>query len=889
DVLEIIYPFDTNGRYNFAFYRNHDNKAVKFTKCSNRLTKGSYKDGYFYPDIVNCVFYIYSNQFSTYAVTYERGVNKTITYRANNGSSVQKVVEVDGDNAVIASNTFSRSGYNFSGWNTMSDGSGDPYNVGASVTGLSSNLTLYAQWTKKSSGGGGGGGGTSSYTPVITKPEHGSISVNPSSPKAGYSVTVTVTPEEGYEVEDVIVKDKKGNSLTVTKNEDGSYVFTQPYTGRVTIEALLKSIEYVTVSFDLSGVSAAVPEGQRIKKGEKAVKPEDPTAEGYNFTGWYSDKGCKNTYDFDTAVNEDLILYAGFENKEKPEPEPEPEPEPDPEDESFGVYFAKVYDDPYEGVCYNSEKERYEIAYTSYAIKPLIKVTSKADGVLKEGIDYRVSYSNNRKVSSKKPATIKVSGKGRYKSSKILELYILPADLEEASNHGLITGISDIKVESGKKLNPLIVYRGYKLKSSDRDLSNKAVITKDTSIDISGKGNFTGTLKDIKVKVITKEDIKKNAIKAALKAGKHVYNGEAQELSISTAEEAGELTVTAGNSKTALIEDTDFIVSYSDNTAAGKATLTVTGIGAYNGTVVKKFTIEGNKTADISAALTSPEEPVYHNVRGAMPDVTVIESKTVEGEEGRSEETLNEGEDYKVSYSSNKKVGKGSFTVKFLGNYKGHKDIKGSFDIVEAPIATARVEAAQMIYKKPGKYLSKPFVSLDGVQLKTSEYSFKFYEGEVEDVTADGVKELTSKDKLTLADDEDSKTITIAVTAKGNYTGTALGTYEVVRNKSEAIDLSKAKIVAKEKNKRYKDVRVSSQEYTGYAIEPEIRVMVKINRVWTDLDPELYGISYINNVNKGRAVILINGNGSETIGSKKANFTISNMRMSLFEVISEIF
>ena len=95
-----------------------------------------------------------------------------------------------------------------------------------------------------------------------------------------------------------------------------------------------------------------------------------------------------------------------------------------------------------------------------------------------------------------------------------------------------------------------------------------------------------------------------------------------------------------------------------------------------------------------------------------------------------------------------------------------------------------------MIYKKPGKYLPKPYVSVDGVQLQKSEYTVKYYEGEVTDVTAKGVKELTSMDKLELVGDETSKTITIAVTAKGNYSGTALGTYEVVKAKSEAVILS---------------------------------------------------------------------------------------------------
>ena len=60
--------------------------------------------------------------------------------------------------------------------------------------------------------------------------------------------------------------------------------------------------------------------------------------------------------------------------------------------------------------------------------------------------------------------------------------------------------------------------------------------------------------------------------------------------------------------------------------------------------------------------------------------------------------------------------------------------------------------------------------------------------------------------------------------------------------------------------------------------------MVKVNKVWTDVDPALYDVSYINNVNKGTATILVSGNGTDTMGSKSAKFSITKMRMSLFRL-----
>ena len=625
------------------------------------------------------------------------------------------------------------------------------------------------------------------------------------------------------------------------------------------------------VSFNLNGKEGTAPDTQTVTDGGKASRPADPTLDGFVFTGWFLEAECARAYDFDLPVNEDLILYARWEKKEP--------------DEDFGIYFAELYDDPYDGVHYNAEKDRYEIIYTGAAIKPLISVTSKADGVLKEGIDYSVSYSNNKNYSKKEPATIKVSGKGFYKSKKmVFELHILQADLREAYDRGLIAGADELKTLSGKKIDPVMVYRDYELKSDDRDISNKNKVTADTTTDITGKGNFKGTLKDVKVKVISKDEQKQGAIKVNLKAGQHVYNGAAQKLRVTTEKASGELTVTAGSSKTPLAEGTDFVVSYSGNTSAGKATVAVTGIGEYNGTEVRKFTIQPDMTSESTPELSEPAAPVYFNVRGAKPDITVTVHRKADGG-AVTDVVLTESKDYKVSYSSNKKVGDGAYTVRFLGNYKGHEAVKGSFKIVQAVMDEARVEAAQLIYKNPGKYLSKPFVSVGGVQLKTSDYTFKYYEGDIKDVTAEGVKELTSRDKLELAGGEDSKTVTIAVTARGNYTGTALGTYEVVRRGADSIDLTKAKIVAKDKNRNGKDVKVGRKEYTGYAIEPEIRVMVKVDKVWTDVDSSLYEVSYINNVNKGKAVILVNGDGTKTIGSKKAGFSITNMNMNLFKLL----
>ena len=65
-----------------------------------------------------------------------------------------------------------------------------------------------------------------------------------------------------------------------------------------------------TVSFDTQG-HGSVP-AQTVYEGGTASRPADPTAPGWAFGGWYTDRACTagNKYDFGSAVVGNLTLYA---------------------------------------------------------------------------------------------------------------------------------------------------------------------------------------------------------------------------------------------------------------------------------------------------------------------------------------------------------------------------------------------------------------------------------------------------------------------------------------------------------------------------------------------------------------------------------------------------
>ena len=75
----------------------------------------------------------------------------------------------------------------------------------------------------------------------VTEPAHGDVAISPANPEAGETVTITPTPDAGWEVEDVIVTDEDGEGVPVTENPDGSWSYEQPESD-VTIEVIFGEV-----------------------------------------------------------------------------------------------------------------------------------------------------------------------------------------------------------------------------------------------------------------------------------------------------------------------------------------------------------------------------------------------------------------------------------------------------------------------------------------------------------------------------------------------------------------------------------------------------------------------------------------------------------------------
>ena len=167
----------------------------------------------------------------------------TVTFDPDNGEqSFTRQVPWCKDGAALTepSPAPTKDGYSFDGWYK---GYGwDKWDFDTNK--VSYTMTLTARWTENPP--------APSYddsdpTYAVSAPtaENGKIAVSPRYAERGERVTVTLTPDEGYELESLTVTDSRGNELTLTDKGDGRYTFTMP-ARRVEIKASF--VETVEVS-----------------------------------------------------------------------------------------------------------------------------------------------------------------------------------------------------------------------------------------------------------------------------------------------------------------------------------------------------------------------------------------------------------------------------------------------------------------------------------------------------------------------------------------------------------------------------------------------------------------------------------------------------------------
>ncbi len=176
-----------------------------------------------------------------YDVTFEVVATYPVSFLPGDGTGKMEPVMAPAGEYTLPACTFTApDGKVFDKWQ---DAAGATYAAGAKVE-ITGEAEFTATWKDKPVGGGGGGPVT--YPIEAPVAENGTVTVSPIAASKGTTVTVTPTPDEGYEVDKVTVTDKDGNEILITDNGDGTYSFTMPG-GKVTVNATFKEIDHSAV------------------------------------------------------------------------------------------------------------------------------------------------------------------------------------------------------------------------------------------------------------------------------------------------------------------------------------------------------------------------------------------------------------------------------------------------------------------------------------------------------------------------------------------------------------------------------------------------------------------------------------------------------------------
>ena len=160
--------------------------------------------------------------------TCEATIGYTITFNANGGACETVSARTNLDGKISTLPEASRDGYTFRGWFTAASG-GEQVSVDKVY---SADTTLYAQWEKIPEPP---YTGKYSYEIFTDDSEHGALDVDRYATE-GEKVTITVLPDDGYALDEIVITDKHGEAIDFVDNGDGTITFTMP-SGDVTITA----------------------------------------------------------------------------------------------------------------------------------------------------------------------------------------------------------------------------------------------------------------------------------------------------------------------------------------------------------------------------------------------------------------------------------------------------------------------------------------------------------------------------------------------------------------------------------------------------------------------------------------------------------------------------
>lgn len=208
----------------------------------------------------------------------------TVTFSENYaGAPAATYVEVEENDTVAKPEDPTRSGYAFVGWYTEALG----INEFSFDTPITEDIRLFAKW---------------GMTVATVTFELGDGS-QPQSQQIDVGETVAKPASDPERT------DYEFTGWYADRACTQEFDFSAPIRENTTIYAGWNQLRATVTFLWYTGKT----ETAKVDVGNPVARPaEDPTREDYAFTGWFSDPGCTEEYDFTADVNGDITVYAGW-------------------------------------------------------------------------------------------------------------------------------------------------------------------------------------------------------------------------------------------------------------------------------------------------------------------------------------------------------------------------------------------------------------------------------------------------------------------------------------------------------------------------------------------------------------------------------------------------
>ena len=596
-----------------------------------------------------------------------------------------------------------------------------------------------------------------------------------------------------------------------------------------------------TVSFELQEHGTPI-ESLTVKTGELLTAPEAPTAEGYQFEGWFKEPECTNAWDFaaDTILS-DTILYAKW--TEEVETETQTIDVANTYLITFDLQGIGTQIDPItvnNGDTFSAPEVPTAEGYTFaewYREADCINTWDFEEDIVTEDIvlyakwisadDAEISIGASQGAREEDTRIDIGAESAQLKTNKIK-----PRRYNGTPYEPKIT----VSILKGKKRVTLKEDRDYELK-----YQNNVNAGEKAAAIITGIGEYKGR-KTIYFTINPPINLEEAGTKVGDIKPKR-YNGTPYTPNVT-------VSVLDGKKRVKLKKDEDYTLTYKDNGNPGeedkKATVTITGKGEYTGKVEANFIVQPQ--IDLTAAIT---ETKVKDIKSKVYSGKVYEPNvSISAFNGKKRVTLKKDRDYTLKYENNinasKDDVKASVTITGKGEYTG--SVKTTFTITPKSVKKLKIYTGSKLTNDK----SAPIVIYDGTTLLNSGW----FNAEYIDLENPKKTKVTITPKATTTNYTDSVTVKLTV-------------YDV--EKQYYINSGKLEFTG-------------DTLYTGKAITRNVKLTIGDTELRNNKD---YKVQYQNNINAGTAVMTITGNGKYK-GKIVRTFNIGKVDVNKYKVVEGI-